>query len=73
MPILKKNADFVSERKKETMVGQMDMLKKEVAGMQNTTVRISREEFDLLPTTYSNTIYYITETDGSVSIREGEF
>lgn len=35
--------------------------------------RISREEFDLLDVTYSETIYYITEIDGSITIKEGEY
>lgn len=71
MPIVKKNADFVSKRKADTVSGQVEALKNDLS--RQKTERLSREEFDLLNTTYADTIYYITETDGSVSIREGEF
>lgn len=35
-------------------------------------VEISREDFDLLDVTDSNTIYTIFEEDGSVTVRKGE-
>ena len=40
---------------------------------KESTVEISRFEFDLLEMTYSDTTYRILEDDGSITTVEGEY
>lgn len=34
--------------------------------------RISREDFDLLDVTYKETVYFIVEADGTITMTQGE-
>lgn len=37
-----------------------------------STIKISREDFDLLDVEEDGAMYYITEADGTITIRKGE-
>lgn len=37
-----------------------------------STIEISREDFDLLDVEEDGAMYYITEADGTITIRKGE-
>lgn len=59
---------------RESMMKRMGLSEKDFLPKpkQPEIINISREDFDLLDATADNTIYYITEPSGTVTVKKGD-
>lgn len=63
----------MSDKLKKLMrLNGIDSMKKPKEEQQTRTVYLSREDFNLLDATETNTIYYVTEPNGNVTMMKGD-